>query len=118
MSNSDFSVEFHSETDEFSQDLQEKTLERLRQIKGDHKDMVGAAVNVKEIAKGEDPQIEFKVVAYTRPDRVVASEKSFDLRSAMHGALDALERQIREKRAKLKETWKRPDLNHEPQELT
>ena len=112
MATSDFPIEIHSESDDFTQDLQDKTLSRLQEIKGDHSDIVGASVNVREIARGEDPRVEFKVVAYARPDRFVASEKSHNIRTAMKGALDALERQIREKRAKLKEHWKRPDLKN------
>lgn len=110
MTSSDFPIEIHSESAEFTQDLEEKTVERLRAIKGEHSDIVGASINIKEIAKGEDPRVEFKAVAYARPDRIVASEKSHNIRTAMKGALDALERQVREKRKKLKEHWKRPDL--------
>ena len=113
----EFPIEINSESEAYTPDLQEKTFERLEQLKGDHTDMVGAAVTVNEIAKGEDARFEFKVVVYTRPDRVVASEKSNNIRTAMKGALDAMERQIREKREKLKEHWKRPDLKDDSEVL-
>ncbi|MFP3853444.1 MAG: HPF/RaiA family ribosome-associated protein [Anaerolineales bacterium] len=106
----EFPIEIHSESDALTPTLIDKIMQRLEEIKGDHTDMVGAAVNVREIAKGEDSRFEFKVIAYTRPDQTVASEKSNNIRTAMNGALDALERQIRDKREKLKEHWKRPDL--------
>jgi ribosome-associated translation inhibitor RaiA len=80
--------------------------------------MVGASVNVRQIAKGEDARFELKVITYSRPDRVVASEKSNNIRTAMKGALNALERQIREKRDKLKEHWKRPDLQDDSEVLS
>lgn len=114
----EFPIEINSETDAYTAALQEKTTGRLLQLKGDHTDMVGAAVTVKEIAKGEDARFEFKVVVYTRPDRAVASEKSNNIRTAMNGALDAMERQIRDRRDKLKEHWKRPDLKDDAERLT
>lgn len=115
MASEAFPIEFHSDTDSFTDDLHDKTLQRLRQLKGDHTDIVGAAVTVEDIAKGDEPfRFQFKVVAYMRPDRVVASEKADNVRSAMKGALSALERQVREKRSKLKESWKRPDFRPGP----
>ena len=117
MAASEFPIEIHSESDAFTPALIEKTRQQLEEIKGDHTDIVGAAVNVREIAKDEDARFEFKVVAYTRPDQTVASEKSHNIRTAMNGALDALERQIRDNREKLKEHWKRPDLKDDS-ELT
>jgi ribosome-associated translation inhibitor RaiA len=105
-------VEFNSEADGLSDELREKTLERLQELSADHTDIVGAAVTVKDIAKGSEPfRFEYKVVAFMRPDPVVASEKADNVRTAMTGALAALKRQVREKRTKRKEPWKRPDLH-------
>lgn len=115
MASTAFPVEFHSDTDGFTSELREKTLHRLQELRADHTDLVGAAVTVEDIAKGDEPfRFQFKVVAYMRPDRVVASEKADNVRSAMKGALSALERQVREKRRKLKESWKRPDFRSGP----
>lgn len=115
MASEEFPVEFHSDTDGFTDELQDKTLRRLRELKADHTDLVGAAVTVEDIAKGDEPfRFQFKVVAYMRPDRIVASEKADNVRTAMKGALSALERQVREKRRKLRESWKRPDFRPGP----
>ncbi len=112
----EFPIELHADTEGFTEDLQRKTRQRLLDLKGDHTDMVSATVTVDEIAKRQRPfRYEFKVILHMRPDRIVASEKSDNVRSAMKGALSALERQVRERRAKLKEHWKRPDLGAGPQ---
>lgn len=115
MAATEFPIEFHAEPAGFNDQLREKTRARLRRLKGEHTDMVGASVTVEEIAKGETAfRYEFTVVAYMRPDRLVASKKGADVRQAMKQALHALERQVRERRAKLKEHWKRPDLADRP----
>jgi ribosome-associated translation inhibitor RaiA len=48
------------------------------------------------------------VEAYVRPENVVAIEKDDTARGALQGALDAVERQIRELRERRRETWKQP----------
>lgn len=104
-------IEFHSDTGSFDDELQRKTRDRLRVLKGDHSDLVGASVSIEEIAKGKETyRYQFTIVAFMRPDRLVASKKAENVPAAMKQALAALERQVRERRAKLKEHWKRPDL--------
>jgi ribosome-associated translation inhibitor RaiA len=116
MASKRFPIEFHSETDGFTSSLREKTSKRLRELGEDHSDIVGAAVTVNDIAKGDEPfRFQFKVVAYIRPNRLVASEKADNVRTAMKGAMSALERQVRERRRKLKESWKRPDFRSGPE---
>lgn len=115
MAATDLPIEFHSETDAYGDKLRRRTRDQLLTLRGDHSDLVGAAVTVEEIAKSEVAfRYEFTVVAYMRPDRLVASKKAGNVRQAMKEALAALERQVRERRAKLKEHWKRPDLANDP----
>jgi hypothetical protein len=47
-------------------------------------------------------------VVYVRPDNVAAVEKGGKAEEALKGALDAVERQVREYRNKLSEPWKQP----------
>lgn len=111
----DFPVEIRSESDGFTDKLKEKTLRRLIDLKGDHTDIVSAAITIEDVAKGQEAfRYEFKVIAHMRPDPVIASKQSDSVEAAMKAALDALERQVRERRAKLKEHWKRPDLQDGP----
>ncbi|MDX1614391.1 MAG: hypothetical protein R3300_08780, partial [Candidatus Promineifilaceae bacterium] len=72
---------------------------RLRELAGDKNDMIGAAVNIRQPAAGETPPLhEVTVVAYTRPKHVAATEKQRNVIGALKGALDAVERQIKQKR--------------------
>ncbi len=116
MATPDFPIEIRSDTDSFTDKLRDKTLRRLADLKGNHTDMVSAAVTIEEVAKGEEAfRYEFKVVVHMRPDPLVASKEANTVEAAMKSALDALERQVRERRAKLKEHWKRPDIQDGPE---
>lgn len=92
--------------------------ERLRRLATDHNDMVGAAVNVRRPASGETAFLhEVTVVIYGRPEHIAATEKDASAAQALKGALDAAERQIRERRKKLKERWKQPGNRPAEQEI-
>lgn len=111
MADLDIPVEIHSETERFTDKLERKALRQLQALKGDHTDIVGASIAVEEIAKAQAAfRYQATVVVHMRPDRVVASKKADGVRQAIQQALSALERQVRERRAKLREHWKRPDL--------
>lgn len=116
MATPDFPVEIRSDTEGFTEKLRGKALGRLTDLKGDHTDIVSAAITIEEIAKGEEAfRYQFKVIAHMRPDPVIASKKADSVEAAMKSALDALERQVRERRDKLKEHWKRPDMQKGPE---
>jgi ribosome-associated translation inhibitor RaiA len=48
---------------------------------------------------------EATVVVFKRPDNVAATERAETPEGALKGALSAVERQVRELREKLRETW-------------
>jgi ribosome-associated translation inhibitor RaiA len=107
----DFTLELNSEdlnkTAEY--DLYTQAEERLRELAANHKDMTGAAINVRRPASGETAFLhEVTVVIYSRPEHIAATEKDSSPAMALKGALDAAERQIRKRREKLKERWKQP----------
>lgn len=117
MGSLDFPIEFHSKVEFVNEKQKQKAVQRLFDLKADHTDMVGATITVDQVSRGETPHFfEAKVVIYMRPDRVVAVEKADAVETALKGALDAIERQVRERRAKLKEVWKRPDLDPDQSE--
>lgn len=83
--------------------------ERLKSLAANHTDMTGAAINVRRPASGETSFLyEVTVVIYSRPNHIAATEKDASPEQALKGALDAAERQIRERRDKLKQRWKQP----------
>ena len=74
--------------------------------------MTGASITISRPAHGETPYLyRVSIVVYMRPDNVYADEKSDNLEAAFTGASAAIVRQIRERRNKLGEPWKRPDVS-------
>lgn len=116
----DFTIEFNSglENKEFEADLLAEAEGRLRDLAEGHSDIRGAAVTIRKPADTETPPLhEATVVAYVRPDNVVGKEKQESPEGALKGALDAVERQVRKKREKLGEPWKRPQNDPISQEV-
>lgn len=82
---------------------------RLRELAGDHDDLTGAAINIRQPAKTETSFLhEVTVVVYSRPEQIAATTKEADPVIALNDSLSAVERQVREKRDKLRDRWKRP----------
>lgn len=110
MNELDFTIEFNSPfVQEAEADLFAMADTKLRQLTEGHRDMRGAAVNIREPAKGEKGFLyEATVVVYSRPEQVAATEKGKDPSIALKGALDGVERQIRQRREKLSKRWEEP----------
>ena len=112
----DFTIEFDSEVPHFDEMLKQEIENRLEALAEGHSDLTGAAVAVTQPARTTEPYIfQVRIVVYTRPKYIVAVEKDDTLEGAVKGALSAIERQVRKKREKLGEPWKRPDFPGSPQ---
>lgn len=109
----DFTFEFHVEgphmRNELEDDLRAEARRRLEALAKGHTDLVGASAAVEELTPRETPFVyRARVVAYIRPENIVATEKGRTASSRLKKALSALERQVREKRRRLGEQWKQP----------
>jgi ribosome-associated translation inhibitor RaiA len=108
----DFEFEFYSEgmpNPQLDDDLRAEADSRLRALAEGRTDMTGASVAVEKPAHGETAYIyKARVVAFIRPDNIVAVEKEDGAMAALQAALDAVERQVRERREKFHEPWKQP----------
>jgi len=107
----DFGIEFNSDgtSDKLEYALFVEADERLRDLAADHRDLRGAAINIRKLAHGETPYLyEATAVVYARPENIAASDKNSSPTSALKGALSAVEIQVRDKRQKLGRTWERP----------
>jgi ribosome-associated translation inhibitor RaiA len=109
----DFTFEFHVEIpnlrDAFENELRTEAESRLFALAEGHTDLIGASVVLEQPARAESSYIyQARVVVYGRPDNMAAVEKDNTPESALRGALDAVERQVRERREKLAERWKQP----------
>jgi ribosome-associated translation inhibitor RaiA len=106
----EFGFGFHNEAplpDRVEAELRAEAERRLRSLTEGHTDMTGASVAVEELTGAVTPHTyEARIVVYTRPENVVAVEKQEMVEGALKGALDAVERQVRERRDRLRETWK------------
>lgn len=94
----DFEYEFYSKI-HVDDDLKAKTERRLRDLAEGHRDMIGASVAVEQPASGETGHLyRARIRAYVKGEKIVAVEKESSVRAALNGALDAIERQVREHR--------------------
>ncbi|MDX1520792.1 MAG: HPF/RaiA family ribosome-associated protein [Anaerolineae bacterium] len=111
MSRSDFHFEFNKEVSRLSNEQIGEVEQRLRTLAEDHTDMVGAAVAVEELTHDKTPHLfQARVVVYIRPENIAAEEKADSADMALTGALEAVERQVRQRRTKLRERWAQPEL--------
>lgn len=79
--------------------------DRLQDLAKGHQDIVGAAATIEQPSGGNETPYIFtaSIVVYARPNYVNATEKHEDPTQALKGALDAVERQIRQTRKRLRE---------------
>jgi ribosome-associated translation inhibitor RaiA len=116
----DFAIELNSESlsDRVENELFIESEDRLLELASGHDDLTGAAINVRRPAKAETAYIyEVTVAVYARPNQIAATEKDGDPMVALKHALSAVERQVREKRAKLGKRWERPGNDPVTQEV-
>ena len=106
----EFDWEFHLGEDvQISDELERDAKQRLVALVRGHNDLIGAAVAIERPAMRESAYIyEARVVAYIRPDNVVAVQKADSAATALGAALDAIERQVRELRDRLSKPWQQP----------
>jgi ribosome-associated translation inhibitor RaiA len=105
----EFDFEFYTEVPDPEDALQLEANRRLRALTEGHTDITGASVALEELTGDTTPnRYQARVVVYIRPDNLASMEKAETAEVALKGALSAVERQVREYREKLRETWKQP----------
>jgi ribosomal subunit interface protein len=111
MDNPSYTFEFHFDSEVGdTEDLREMVLERLDRLAKGHTDLVDASIVVETESKAETPHVfRARIVLHVRPSRIVGQEKDEQPVVALRGALQAVERQLREKRAELDRPWEGPD---------
>jgi len=107
----DFTIELNAQglNDRVEAEMFAEADSRLRELADGHSDLSGAAINVRQPARTETTFLhEVTVVVYTRPKHIAATTKETDPLAALNDSLSAVERQIREKREKLRDRWEQP----------
>lgn len=102
----DFTLDWHSElpSEDMNDVLYDEAEQSLRKLQKGHTDLIGGMVSIKEPSHKESPPAYVvTVTAYVRPENMAATEKSSDSpRGALKQALRAVERQVRDKRERLR----------------
>ncbi len=104
MDSANFPVEFNNEIDDIKKSENEYytlAVDRLSKLAEGYTDISGAVVNFKQPAQARvTPHIyEVTIVVYMGAAQIAATEQSEQFRAALNGALEAAERQIRDRRA-------------------
>jgi ribosome-associated translation inhibitor RaiA len=98
-----FAIEFNNEVDNVKKSENEfytLAVDRLSKLAEGHNDISGAVVNFKQPAQERETSYiyEVTIVVYMGSEHIAATEKSEQFRATLDGALDAVERQVRERR--------------------
>ena len=105
----DFDLEFRSNLPNADDGIRSEAEERLRKLARGHWDITGAFVDVsREIDRNNSSIYRARVVVYIRPENLTAAEERESPESALKGALRDVERQVREKRERLRARWRHP----------
>jgi ribosome-associated translation inhibitor RaiA len=97
----DLPIEYYNEVND-DPELFDEIDRRLRKLADGHQDIVGASVNIKPTDQGRDTETDVSIVVYTSPHYTNATARNPQPIAAVKGALDHIERQVRETRAKLR----------------
>jgi len=101
MDQTTFPIEFNNEVDGVKKADNEfftLAVDRISKLAEGHTDITGAVVNFKQPAQArETPYVyEVTIVTYMQgAEHIAATQQSEQLRSALNGALEAVERQVR-----------------------
>jgi ribosome-associated translation inhibitor RaiA len=100
-----FQYEFYSRVPDPEDALRTEVEDRLLALTRGHTDMIGASVTLDELTGEATPhRFEARIVVYMRPDNQAATEKANSAAGALKGALNAVERQVRSVRERLRQT--------------
>jgi ribosome-associated translation inhibitor RaiA len=96
-----FPIEFNNELDDVKKSENEfytLAVDRLSKLAEGHNDISGGVVNFKQPSQGRQTTYiyEVTIVVYMASDHIAATEKGEQFQATLDGALDAVERQVRE----------------------
>ncbi len=115
MGDTELPIDWQIEVADWNDGLERELISRLNELAKNRRDITSAAVSITLPAKASTTYtVHARIVIYMRPEQVVAKEDSNTTQGALKGALLAVERQVRELRKKLDESWKRADLPGAP----
>ena len=101
-------IEFHLDNVKISQQLEQKVRDRFAVWKRGHHDITQAYVSLKQLSgKKSVHEYEAKIVLYHRPENIVAGHRASQIPEALTGAVQTIERQLRETRSAFRDKRRR-----------
>ncbi|MCY3593851.1 MAG: HPF/RaiA family ribosome-associated protein [Rhodothermaceae bacterium] len=99
-----FAIEFYAEGAHLSQRDRDAIETRIHKLARGHRDIAGASVAI-ECVSGANKHAEYKarLVVYCKPANIAASRTQSSVRLAVSEALEAVGRQIREQRERMRD---------------
>lgn len=97
----DFPIDYYNEFNE-DETLYDELERRLLDLRGEHTDMTSASANLRPANLGTQSGVECTITVEVRPDARTSTVVAPDARAAIKGALDGIERQVREQRERLR----------------
>ena len=103
MDTANFPIEFNNEINDVKKSENEfytLAVDRLSDLAEGHNDISGGVVNFKQPAKAHQTSYlyEVTIVVYMGSDHIAVTEKGEQFQSTLDGALDAVERQVHDRR--------------------
>jgi ribosomal subunit interface protein len=101
-------IEFHLDNIKISEQLSSKVRDHIDEWSRGHHDISKVYVSLKQLSGKKTVHVyEAKIVLYHRPGNLVASQKSTVIPNALTGAIQAIERQLREHRSAFRDRRKK-----------
>jgi ribosome-associated translation inhibitor RaiA len=97
----DFPLDYYNEINE-DQTLYDEIERRLLDLRGPHTDMTAASINIRNANLGTESGVEVTITVEIRPDAKASTVVAATAKAAAKGALDGIERQVREQRDRLR----------------
>lgn len=103
MGSADFYIDFNIEVPNIQDEFSLEAEQQLRKLVEGHSDIVGAAVSLENIVKGDETAhlYQVRIVLYKRPEDIVVVQKDAQPMVTLRNALEVLEKIVRASREKL-----------------
>lgn len=97
----DFPLDYYNQINE-DQALYDEIERRLLDLRGPHTDMIAASANIRDANQGTESGVEVTITVEVSPEARAATVVAPTAIAAVKGALDNIERQVREQRDRLR----------------
>ena len=103
-----FAIEYTSTTTDLTDALKERVEKRLAKLSRRHHDLTGASLAVDTLSGDTNvPMYRVRLVVYRRPENIAVVRKRPSVEAGVNDILDVMERQIRDRRARRRDSARR-----------